>query len=66
MPPERTPISRPDLVRTVPAGTGIRIGDSVVLALPYSGDVRYLVWSSLDVHLVKPEEFRHNAPVVGD
>ena len=47
------PLDRPDVVRTVPAGTAIRIGNSTVLALPYAGAVRYLVWSPLDVHLAK-------------
>ena len=56
---ERTPtipLDRPDVVRTVPIGTAIRIGESTVLALPYAGAVRYLVWSRLDVHLAKLDE----------
>lgn len=55
---ERTPIplplDRPDVVRTVPAGTALRIGDSTVLAVPYPGrSVRYLVWSRLDIGIAK-------------
>ena len=47
------PLDRPDVVRTVAVGTAIRIGDSTVLALPYAGAVRYLVWSRCDVSLAK-------------
>ena len=48
------PPDRPDVVRTVPIGTAIRIGESTVLALPYAGAVRYLVWSRLDIGIAKP------------
>lgn len=53
---ERTPtipLDRPDVVRTLPLGTALRIGESTVLALPRGGDVRYLVWSKLDIGIAK-------------